>query len=296
MNVSGFAVDLGGTKVAVARLRDGVVEDRLQRPTRGDADLAAQLQAIEDLLGEVGYRRGEPLGVAVTGRLDRAGNWHAINTATLSAITAAPLGRLLRERFGERATATNDAAAATLAEYRLGAGQGADNFAYLTVSTGVGGGLIVAGQLVESSNGLAGHVGFVSSPLGDTLCGSGRMGTVESVASGKAIAAAAGMPDARAVFADDAGAPAIERSARAVATLIGDLTSLLGLDVVAVGGSIGLAPGYLPRVIGHVAGEPVLFRPQVVPARLGNDSGLVGALLRCLEKSTRHSSGETLHG
>jgi len=285
MNVSGYAVDLGGTKVAVARLSDGMVEARVQQPTRGDADLAAQLQAIDALLGEVGYRHGEPLGVAVTGRLDREGYWHAINTATLSAITAAPLGRMLRERFGERAVATNDAAAATLAEYRLGAGRGVDNFAYLTVSTGVGGGLVIGGRLVESGNGLAGHVGFVSSPLGEALCGSGRMGTVESVASGKAIADSAGMPDARAVFADNAGSPAIERSARAVATLIGDLTSLLGLDVVAIGGSIGFAPGYLARVAGHVAHEPELFRTEVVPALLGNDSGLVGALLRCLENT-----------
>lgn len=285
MKVSGFAVDLGGTKLAVARIEDGVVTARRQSATQADAGLDGQVEAIGAMLGGLDYRRGEPLGVAVAGRVDRRGDWHAVNTGTLTAITAAPLGRALRDRFGERSLATNDAAAAALAEYRLGAGQGADNFAYLTVSTGVGGGLVLGGRLVASRNGLAGHVGFATSPLGGARCGSGRIGTVESLAGGRAIAAAAGRADARTVFNEDPGHVAISRSAQAVAGLIADLTAILGLDRVAVGGSIGLAPGYLARVEGHLAAEPVLFRPAVVPARLGNDSGLVGALLHCLEST-----------
>jgi N-acylmannosamine kinase len=283
MTLAGFAVDLGGTKTAVARIADGKVAERLQQTTDAGAHLEAQLAAIEALLGQIGYQRGEPLGVAVAGRIDRDGNWHAVNTDTLRSITAAPLGARLKERFGFKARAANDASAAALAEARLGAGQGAYNFAYLTVSTGVGGGLVLGGRLIESSNGLAGHVGFISSQLGETRCGSGRMGTVESVAGGRAIAAAAGLPDARAVFADGGHAPIVERSAAAVARLIADLTSILGLDRVAVGGSIGLAPGYLGRVLDHLEEEPALFRPQVVRASLGHDSGLVGALLLAME-------------
>src|SRR5690606_36733386 len=149
--------------------------------------------AIAALLQEVGYQAGEPLGVAVAGRIDREGCWHAVNTATLSAIKAAPLRPMLRERFGARVSAINDAAAAGLAESRFGAGQDASNYACLTVSTGVGGGLVLGGKLVDSNNGLAGHLGFSSSPLSGVPCGSGRLGTVESVAGGRAIAAAAGL-------------------------------------------------------------------------------------------------------
>jgi N-acylmannosamine kinase len=285
MTVSGYAVDLGGTKIAVARIEDGIVSTRLQQPTRADADLDGQLRAIEVLLAEVGYRHGEPLGVAVAGRIDREGNWHAVNTATLSAIKAAPLGPALRERFGNRTLALNDAAAAAMAEYRFGAGQGAYNFAYITVSTGVGGGLVLGGRLIDSLNGLAGHVGFASSQLGEARCGSGRMGTVESAAGGRAIAAAAGLPDARSVFEMDPGHAAITRSEQAVAKLIADLTAILGLDSVAIGGSIGLAASYLAGVAGNLAAEPALFTPAIAPARLGNDSGLVGALLHCLEST-----------
>jgi predicted NBD/HSP70 family sugar kinase len=279
MTVSGFAVDLGGTKTAAARIRDGQVVARLQRSTDAGADIGAQVGLIADLLAELGYRHGEPLGVAVTGRVDRNGDWHAINTGTLRGINAAPLGATLRRRFGTRAHCANDAAAAALAEARLGAGLGTYNFAYLTVSTGVGGGLVLGGRLIDSGNGLAGHVGFAGSRFGDQRCGSGRFGTVESVAGGRGIAAAAGLPDARAVFEHGGFEPIIDRSAAAIAGLIGDLTAILGLDRVAVGGSIGLAPGYLSRVLRHLEDEPALFRPEVVSAELTYDSGLIGALV-----------------
>lgn len=285
MSVSGFAVDLGGTKTAAARIEDGQVVARLQTSTDAGADMDVQVEVIAGLLAELCYGHGEALGVAVTGRVDRQGDWHAINTGTLRGISAAPLGATLRRRFGHRAHCVNDAAAAALAEARLGAGRGTYNFAYLTVSTGVGGGLVLGGRLIDSGNGLAGHVGFAGSRLGDQRCGSGRLGTVESVAGGRAIAAAAGLPDARSVFEHGGFDGIVDRSAAAIAGLIGDLTAILGLDRVAVGGSIGLAPGYLPRVLRHLEDEPALFRPEVVPAELNHDSGLVGALLIAQEAS-----------
>lgn len=277
--LSGYAVDLGGTKTAAARIEAGRIVARLQQPTDGGADWRSQLESLAAMLAELGYRPGTPLGAAVAGRLDAAGNWHAVNTDTLQAISAAPLQTALRERFGPMVRAVNDAAAAALAEARFGAGRGAYNFAYLTVSTGVGGGLVLGGRLIDSRSGLAGHVGFAGSRLGDARCGSGRMGTVESVASGRAVAAAAGLPDARAVFENGGFTAIIDRSAAAIAALIADLTAILGLDRVAIGGSMGLAAGYLPRVLAHLEAEPALFRPEVARAELAHDSGLIGALL-----------------
>jgi len=285
MSLSGFAVDLGGTKIAAARIETGQVVARLQDRTEAEAGLEAQLAKMAELLAALGYCHDDPLGVAVAGRVDRDGNWHAVNTRTLTAIAAAPLGARLAERFGAHARAINDAAAAAVAEARIGAGQGARNFAYLTVSTGVGGGIVLDGKLVESANGLAGHVGFVSSPLGSRRCGSGRMGTVESVAGGKAIAAAAGLPDARSVFESGAQGEVIARAAASIATLVTDLTAILGLDRVAIGGSIGLAPGFLDQVRTQAATEPSLFQTEIVPAGLGQDSGLLGALLHCRDKA-----------
>jgi N-acylmannosamine kinase len=284
MSINGFAVDLGGTKIAAARIEDGRVAVKVQAKTDPEAGLEAQIDKMAELLGDIGHAQGLPLGVAVAGRVDHQGNWHAVNTKTLSAISAAPLGSMLVERFGIKSCAINDAAAAAVAEAKQGAGQGAYNFAYITVSTGVGGGLVLGGKLVESSNGLAGHVGFVSSPYGSALCGSGRVGTVESIAGGKALAAAAGAADAKAVFESGAHEGVITLAAASVGTLITDLTSILGLDRVAIGGSIGLAPGFLGRVQDQVLSEPVLFRTEICAAALGHDSGLLGALMHCLEK------------
>lgn len=286
MSLSGYAVDLGGTKIAAARIEDGAVVARLQQATDPGAGWEEQLETVAAMLGRLGHRHGDLLGVAVAGRIDSAGNWHAINTGTLRSIAAAPLRAASRERFGPRAVAINDAAAAALAEARLGSGRDAYNFAYLTVSTGIGGGLVLAGRLLDSTTGLGGHVGFAGSRLGSARCGSGRIGTVESVAGGRAIAEAAGFPDARAVFDHGSFEPIIDRSATAVAGLIGDLTAILGLDRVALGGSIGLAAGYLTRVRDRLSAEPPLFRPELVPALLGHDSGLIGALLLAADQNS----------
>ncbi len=286
--LTGFAVDLGGTKTAAARIAEGRVEDHRQRSTHGEADPDSQVAQIKEMLQEVGYRKGDPLGVAVTGRVDQRGNWYAVNRNTLTKIDAFPLSKKITAALGP-VSVINDAAAATLAEHRIGAGRGHENFAYITVSTGVGGGLILNGQLHQTRNGLAGHIGFSSTPAGKRTCGSGRFGTVESVAGGWAIALAAqeaGHPDkeAREVFTfAGKGAPwaegLIDASARAVSELSADLVSMLGVTRVALGGSIGLADGYLARVQAHHATLPRLFRADVTGANCRASGPLFGALI-----------------
>jgi len=286
-DLNGFAVDLGGTKLAVAEVRAGEIVARRQARTDGSASPDAQLEAMAELLTAIGWRPGAPVGIAVAGRISADGRWWAVNAATLSAIEAFDLRGAVERRF-TRAVTLNDAAAATLAEARFGAGQGSPRCAFVTVSTGVGGGLILDGRLVTSPDGLAGHVGFLSSALADQPCGSGRRSTVESVASGTAIAAAAAQLghvglDARDVFkaAGEGAAWAealITRSAEAIARLGADLRALFAIDRMVIGGGVGLAPGYLQRVIDALGQEPPLFRPDVSAAALGPDGGLLGAL------------------
>ena len=286
--VSGFAIDLGGTKTAAARIEHGQIAEQSQHRTDGASDPDVLVRQMRLQLKHLGYRRGDQLGVAVTGRIDQAGGWHAVNSDTLSEIVGYPLAQSIGEMIGP-ASVINDAAAATLAEHRLGSGRGQENFAYITISTGVGGSLILNGQLHRSSNGLAGHIGFASGVGEQRLCGSGRLGTVESIASGRAIAAAANAlghsaMDARAVFAkadagDDWAYGLIDTSARAISELAGDLSVMLGVTRIALGGSIGLAEGYLDRVRMYHAKLPDLFRAEIVAAGLGSQGPLLGALL-----------------
>lgn len=168
-------------------------------------------------------------------------------------------------------------------------GRGHENFAYVTVSTGVGGGLILDGALHNSPNGIAGHLGFSTSQAGTVLCGSGRFGTVESVASGRAIARMAqdyghGDMDARAVFAAAARGEewAIElrtTSARALAELCANLVTMLGVTRIAIGGSVGLSSGYVGQVQNELTTLPELFQAEVVAAELRRDGPLLGSLL-----------------
>ena len=168
--LDGFALDLGGTKIAAARIAGGQIIARAAGPTSAQDDAAAQITVMAGLAARVGYQPGAPLGVAVAGRIDAAGRWQAVNTDTLGSIGAVPIARLIEAALGP-AACLNDAAAAALAEARLGAGRGLDNFAFLTVSTGVGGGLVLGGRLLSSVTGLAGHVGFTTTPYDQGFSG-----------------------------------------------------------------------------------------------------------------------------
>ena len=285
---SGVAVDFGGTKISATRLRDGVAVDSLKVATDGEASADQQVAVICSLLQRLDLEPGEPVGVALAGRVDRNGCWHALNTETLTGVAEVPLRSLLLDRLNRPVVVENDAIAAAIGEFNHGAGRGCSDFAFVTVSTGVGGGLILNGQPVISSQGLAGHVGFTTTTLGNRRCGSGRINTVESIASGRAIAHCAAALGHHGLSAKDVfeahlkGAAwatgLIDQSARAVAEMIGNLTALLDLERIALGGSIGMAEGYLERVQQYLADEPVIFQPDLVPVSLGPDAAHFGVL------------------
>lgn len=287
--ISGYAIDMGGTKTAAAKILGGVVVNRVNQPTDGDLSLDAQLDVVEDILKQLGWRRDcGTVGLTVTGRVSASGLWSAVNANTLTELNEAPLARLATERFGT-VNVSNDAAATTLAEYHFGAGQGAQSFIYLTVSTGVGGGIIVNGRPVTSGRGLAGHIGFTTVLGAEALCGCGRQGTVESIASGTAIARTAAETGhvgltGRDVFeasyeGQDWADRIIDRSAQAMAELCANLTAVLDSDCIAIGGSVGMARGYIERVRRHLAKEPTLFQRPLVKASMGPDGPLFGALM-----------------
>ena len=285
---SGVALDFGGTKIAAARVVAGRVVERQQIATDGGASVDDQVAAISGLLDQLGLQVDEQVGVALAGRVNHDGEWFAVNTDTLSQITAVPLRDILSDRLKRAVTVQNDAIAAAIGEHAAGAGQGAQSMAFVTVSTGVGGGIVLNDTPLISDTGLAGHLGFTTTRVPGGTCGCGRQQTVESVASGRAIAAQAaalGYPDmdAKMVFeAHLAGARwatgLIEQSACVVGELCANLKSLLDLERIVLGGSIGMAQGYIELVQQALADEPELFQIPVLQAELGADSALIGVL------------------
>lgn len=284
----GISIDLGGTKTSAARVKNGAVVRHVQTATDGTAGIGLQLATVTGLLADLELKPTDAIGAAVTGRLDQDGNWYALNKSTLTNIEAIPLRRLLCETFGRDVRVLNDATAAAVGEYVAGSGLGCRSIGYITVSTGIGGGFIIDGRPLMSASGLAGHVGFTTSRHADSLCGSGRFGTVESVAAGKAIARQAQTEgyadlDARAVYHAHLGgaewaSQIIQRSASAVAELCANIKAILDPDVIVLGGSVGLAEGYIDLVRLHLAEEPAVFRPVLKPSALGAHAALIGVL------------------
>ena len=284
---SGIAVDLGGTKVAAARVIRGVIAQIFKTETDPDAPTDIQVAAICDLVHHASPGN-QKIGVAVAGRISSEGEWYSVNSDILTQIEKVPLRQLLESELEQVVAIQNDAIAAALGEHVSGAGKGFQSFAYVTVSTGVGGGIILDGKPVTSCTGLAGHIGFTTSRMRGSDCGSGRTNTVESIASGRALAARAAAKghvglSGKDVFAAHLSGEAwagelVSNSAAAIAELSSNLKSALDIEAVVIGGGVGLAEGYIDLVEVHLQNEPELFRPTVRRAALAENSALIGIL------------------
>ena len=268
-----LALDIGGTKMLAALVRhDSVFEAHTMATPRGGdpADwLAALFAAIAGWKG-----RYDTVGVAVSGIVD-AGLWSPLNRRTLDIPDRFPLAATVARISGvDGVLAANDAQAAAWGEYAFGAGKRHD-LVFLTVSTGIGGGIVVNGRLL---GGLAGHFGQFRS-LGE------EDRTLEDKVSGHWIAAQAEAhrpgATAREVF-EAAGAghgwanAIVGASARQTALLCGNIQLALDPARIVVGGGIGLAPGYLESVRRALEGLPQRLTPQLHAAALAEKAGVMG--------------------
>ena len=268
-----LGLDIGGTKILAGLIKDGKVTTEVTLPTLRGSTPDAWLKAIAD---KTASWRGEfdRLGAAVTGVV-RDGRWSALNPATLGIPDDYPLIEDLSALFGVPAYAANDAQAAAWGEHRFGAGRNED-MVFLTVSTGIGGGIVINGRPLL---GLAGHFGLLrvlsanqSTPFEDGV--SGHWIAAQARAAGYDI-------DAAGVFAaaaqDASWAEAILASSAAkIALLCADIQLAIDPKRIVIGGGIGLAPGYLERIAASLAPVPQRLRPLLVPAELGPRAGIVG--------------------
>lgn len=257
-------------------------EARTPKPSTPDAVIGAALALAAPLAPAAA------VGVACAGAV-AGGHVTATAVHTFPGWTDVPLAQAVRAGLGLPCTVLNDARAAAWGESVAGAGQGTREFMFVTVSTGVGAGLVLGGRLHLAGNGLDAELGFVSVPAawgdGAEVAPLGRLGALEFETSGTALgirARALGLNGARALAdAAEAGDPEADasyrRSAALIAWKIADVAALLGVTTVALGGSVGLRAGYLERVRGQLALFPARYRPQVVHAELGADAGLIGA-------------------
>jgi N-acylmannosamine kinase len=268
-----IALDIGGTQSRAALLDGGRIAWRATAATPAQAGPEAMLATMVELLRPLQAPQA-PVGVAIAGQVVD-GCVTAHNDSLLRGWRAYPLEQALRQQLQRPVRVVNDARAAAWGEFLFGAGRGCDEFLFVTVSTGVGAGLVLNRRLHLSRNGM-------EAELGETLLPDGA--TLESLASGSALgrlAAALGHRDAPALCdAADAGdaqaEAALGRGIHALAAKLGDLTVMLGIQRTALGGGVGLRPGYVERLQARLACLPALHRHDVVRAQLGGDAGLHG--------------------
>ena len=187
-----------------------------------------------------------------------------------------PLRDRLREATGLPVFVDNDAKALALGEGWVGAAKDARNFIAMVVSTGVGGGIVLDGRLLDGDDGNAGHIGHVIVEPDGRLCGCGARGCLEAEASGTAIAAMTGRPAA------EADAATIERTGCLVGRAVASVANLLDLRLAVVAGSVALgfgAPFFVSAQaeLDRSARLDFSVGARIVPSGLGADGPLVGA-------------------
>jgi N-acylmannosamine kinase len=279
-----LAIDIGGTKLAAALVDGQTITARRECPTPASQTPQALQEALQALIAPF-LSRAERVAVASTGIIHN-GVLTSINPANLGGLAQFPLVKFLSGITDLPVMAINDAQAAAWAEFC--ALPGGDDMVFLTVSTGVGGGVVLNGKLQTGSGGLAGHLGHTLADPGGPLCGCGRRGCVEAIASGRGIAAQAqgelaGL-DAKAIFVQAAqGVPQarrlVARSAHTLARLIADVKAVTDCRNVVIGGSVGLVDGYLPLVAEYLSQEPEIYQVALRAAHYRHDAGLLGAAL-----------------
>lgn len=294
-------IDLGGTKTAAGVVdRSGRVLQRLQVDTPAAAGPAAVLDAVVQLGGELqrsiaaSWPDAALLGVGIgaAGVIDPGTRTVLSATDALPGWAGTRIGDIVQARLGIPVATVNDVHAHAMGEAVHGAGRGHRTVLMIAAGTGVGGALVLDGQVHSGARGVSGHYGHIAAVEAQGRpCSCGRIGHVEAISSGPALCALYNERAESPVGSGfelfkraDAGellaAECIELSARALGRAIGGLLNSVDPDIVVVGGGLAsagerwwapLRAGVLAEAMTVVADTPI------VPTRLGADSAIIGA-------------------
>ena len=187
-------IDIGGTKLAtVVADNSGKILSKVRRPTFADKGSEYAIQLLFEMVDETITKANlkqeaiSGIGVSCGGPLDTK-TGIVYSPPNLPGWDAFPLKTRLETEFQIPATIENDANASALAEYRFGGGRGYNTVLYMTMSTGIGGGIVINGQIFHGANDSAGEVGHQILLPNGPLCGCGKHGCLEAICSGPAIA------------------------------------------------------------------------------------------------------------
>lgn len=311
-----IGVDVGGTKIAAGIITsDGKLKDSVVLPTLADKGQDVSLKqvfaSIEDLLSKNKLDKSsiKGIGVCAPGPLDpRVGIVH--NPPNLPGWREVPLAKLVKERFGIDTKVENDANAAAVAEMVWGAAKGYKNIFYVTVSTGIGTGIIIGGKLYHGNRGQAGEGGHVVINYDDEhgKCGCGNRGCIEALASGpytvKRLKRELEVPSAvkslvvemvdgdlnkitmetiasAASKGDELALRTIKQEGNLLGIWLGSMINLLDPEIIVIGGGVSFIGDLLFDEIRKSTHKHTINvfadKIPIVPAKLKKNVGIFGA-------------------
>ena len=313
MNSHVVGIDIGGTKLAtVVADKDGNILQKVRRPTESEKGPHHAVQLLLEMVGEVLYLAGlkreniSGIGVSCGGPLDTK-TGIIYSPPNLPGWDALPLKEIIESEFHIPTVIENDANAGALAEARFGGGRGYDYVLYMTMSTGIGGGIVAHGKIYHGTNDSAGEVGHQILLPDGPLCGCGKYGCLEALCSGPSIArraqeAVIDQPHTKILAlvdrqidrvrsehvlqaARDGDALAIalvEETAYYMGWGIANLVNILNPQIVLLG-TIAVAAGDLlldpiRRTVAEMAMQRPLEAVKIMPAELGDSIGDLAAI------------------
>jgi len=268
-----IAIDIGGTKVEIARITPaGEITKRIRLET---ADAQGNLfNQIVVSLRALDVTPGTPIGVGCGGPMERGGT--TVSPLNIPEWRNFPLLQALEDIAGSAVSIDNDAKALALAEGRYGGAQGSANYVSMVVSTGIGGGIILDGRLLDGALGNAGHIGHLVVEPGGRLCVCGVRGCLEAEASGTAIRAMTGGDP------KSANEEMRRRTGVMVGRAVASVASLLDVTQFFVAGSVALGFGRpffeaANETAESLVGLSFARAVSVQPSTLGADGPILGA-------------------
>ena len=318
-----LAIDLGGTQIRAAHVSpDLAVACRRAVETQDEEGVEAVIDrictiaaAVRDDAAAAGLPDPVGVGISSPGPLDR---WAGVVVAppNLAGWHDVPLASRVEAAVGLPTYLERDTNAAVMAEWRYGAAKGTDDVVYVTVSTGIGGGLVLNGQPMIGKDGSAGEIGHITVDLDGPLCGDGMQGHAEAIGSGTAIAregrallerngspALAALAAGQAVDAalvaraadegDAACRQILDRAWTAIGAMCAGVVNALNPEMIVLGGSIGCNRPELPRAIRAEIDKRAFPAPahrvRIEMTQFADDVSLIGLLPIVNERVKEHS-------
>jgi len=310
MNKLTIGIDIGATKIAGALVsREGKILKRIECPTNAVEGGQAVMARVADLALELASAARAPLegaGVAAAGQIDPKTGVVLAATPLIPDWTGTRIKDVLEERLGIPARVINDGNAAGLGEGAFGAARNVRDFVLLTIGTGVGGGIVSDGRLIEGASRVAGAIGHMVIDCDGRPCNCGSRGCLEAYTSGTSMASRAleladmrglDTPLIRSIRADLSqgakllGEAAVAGDAFALEVIheageylgwgLVSLINLFNPEMIVVGGSVAemgdllLAPAREVAMSNALKGARRMVR--IVKAQLGNNAGILGA-------------------